>query len=536
MTAPATREFATLAPGEVRELILSVFRAGLQQRINPETGVLFTEDEIARATQPGSRWWIQAQADDDYGQGEQRRALFLADQLQIDRASTAWLEQYHGPLWTPEGRLTASYATGVVRVVAPEGTTVLGSTTLPDLGAHWARNTAGSKFQVLETTVVPSAGYVDVDVSAMDAGAAGNVVDTGDVLTWGNRDPSMTTTCVAVEDFGGGANIETDAEWAARMLSNIRYRPGGGNSAQQRGWARKSSSAVDDAFVYPCAFAAGSTLIAITEKRAERVGPTRRIPTSSVLDAAIAYLTPPGSPVQPAPPRVLVTGVLSQPCALVVGLQMSRGVAGGWSDATPFPSYDPASEQYFPYVYTVTDQRDITLRCPDDTAPDWWPEGTVLSGSAAPRLMLWCETESRFEELQISSIEHVTGSGGQFYRVLLSVAPSFTMADVYEHPVCPYTTQHATIAAQLQAYFDSRGPGEVVAATDLRAGRCVRFPPVAEERPYRVDADAAEWVREATWAAAASLLYIDAQTPDIAGDMSLGPYMLTLGRAGVYPL
>ena len=97
MTAPAEREFRTFERGEIRDLILAHFRAGLRGRTNPETGEQFTADEIARATRPGSRWYREATAIDDYGQADQRRAIYLADQLQIARASSAWLSSHHGP-------------------------------------------------------------------------------------------------------------------------------------------------------------------------------------------------------------------------------------------------------------------------------------------------------------------------------------------------------------------------------------------------------------------------------------------------------
>jgi len=83
----ADREFQVMARGYIRDrVILANFRSGLRSLRNPETGALFTEDEIARATQVGSRWWIEADAIDQLGQLDQRRAIYLSDQIRVERA------------------------------------------------------------------------------------------------------------------------------------------------------------------------------------------------------------------------------------------------------------------------------------------------------------------------------------------------------------------------------------------------------------------------------------------------------------------
>jgi hypothetical protein len=190
---------------------------------------------------------------------------------------------------------------------------------------------------------------------------------------------------------------------------------------------------------------------------------------------------------------------------------------------------------YMPYVTTVTTQQDITIRADGDVVREGWPEGTTLSGANAPRIMIWDSAKTEFEQLQVASIQHVSGSGGIYYRALLSSPPSFTMI-AYKHPICPFTTQHAAISAALRAYFDSRGPGELVASTDRRAGRCVRFPGAAEERPYLVGPDVATWVLEATCSSAASLGVLSLETPSLPADLTTGPRMLTQGEIGVYAL
>jgi hypothetical protein len=89
------REFAVFQRGEVRELELALFRNALRSQTNPDTGATFTEEEIAVATAKGSKKWVEADADDIVALTDQQRALWLADQVRIDRAGTSWLSHFY---------------------------------------------------------------------------------------------------------------------------------------------------------------------------------------------------------------------------------------------------------------------------------------------------------------------------------------------------------------------------------------------------------------------------------------------------------
>ena len=92
MTIATERAFVIFQRGQIRDEILAQFRIGLRALKNPETGVLFTEDETRRAVQQGGRFWREAEAIDLLGQSQQARALWLADQVRMDRASHSWLD------------------------------------------------------------------------------------------------------------------------------------------------------------------------------------------------------------------------------------------------------------------------------------------------------------------------------------------------------------------------------------------------------------------------------------------------------------
>jgi len=528
LQTPVDREFAVVARGWLRDrVVLANFREGLRQLLNPETGLPFTESEIQRATQPKSRWYNEAQAIDDYGQSEQRRAIYLADCLRIDRAPTKWLVDFHGRMWG-ESLLPATGGSGSVLVRGVSGTSVVGSTTLGDPTAHRARDDAGNMYQVLTGATVGADGTVSVQMMATGSGSATNPTE-GTTLTWTLRDPSMEPQATVSADFSGGTDRETDAEFASRLLARIRHAQGAGNDSQTRGWTRKSSNAVEDAFVYPCAFHAGSTLIAITQKRGNAVGPLGRFPSAGTLAAAIAHMTPPASAVYPTPPFVLVTPPVSQPANVVLRLEMARGSLSGWTDARPFPSYHAIT----PYVSAVTSLTDFVITCPGDATLPGQLAGTTLSGANAPAMMLWDRATSRYVRIMATSVQDL---GGNTFRVLCSgPVPALSVGFV----ICPDMARRDTVARAVEGYFDALGPGEVIDATgDVRGGRCVRFPLASEEKPFRAGALVATRVIEALGGSSsdAALASLSRTTPDYPAVLTAGPNMITLGTCGLYSL
>lgn len=526
-TPPADREFAVLERGEVRDdVILANWRAGLRDQVDPETGLPFSEEQIRRATAPRTRWHIEAQAIDDYAQAEQRRALFLSDQVRIERASTNWLANFHARLWGRQ-KLPATGGSGTVTVAATAGTIIAGSTTPGDPGAYVARDAAGNRYQVFQTVVTPSSGTATVTLAALSTGAATNP-EAGATLTWISRDPSMQPTCEVAADFSGGTDLETDADQASRIASGIRYKEGAGNDAQMRAWARAASNAVEDAFVYPCAFNAGSVLVAITQKRGTSTGPEGRIPSTGTLASVIAYMTPPGSPVVPTPPFVLVTPAVAEATDLVLRLTLPRGSASGYDDATPFPAYHATT----PAISAVASQTDFTLAAAGDATLPGQSALATLSGADAPQLMVWDEDSSAFVELNVASVEDL---GSSSYRVQLASAPSVTLAT--GQVVSPDLSRRAVIAQAVAAYFDERGPGDLFDITaDPRGARTVRFP--SDTFPARAGSEVAVRVIAALGGVGsdATLASISKTAPSYPSDLSTGPRLLTLGKLAVYLL
>jgi hypothetical protein len=134
MATPDERSFVVIQRGAIRDnIILATFRNELRSSVNPTTGIAFTEDEIARATGPGTRFYIEADAIDLFAMAAQQRALFFASQIDPRRANTQFLEQFHGALWLgPDSKLPATGASGEVRAKGSNGTIIPGSSTVGD--------------------------------------------------------------------------------------------------------------------------------------------------------------------------------------------------------------------------------------------------------------------------------------------------------------------------------------------------------------------------------------------------------------------
>jgi len=536
MTAPDERRFIVRPRGWIRDyVVLQVFRNHLRSLTNPDTGATFTEDEIALATQPGSRFYIEADSIDVLGQMWQRRGAWFADQVRPTRANTSFLEGYHGPLWLGEDpRLPAVGGSGSVSAVATAGSIFPGSANVPDPTgvAAVATDPNGYRYQVLATVTTPAGGVAELQMQGIDTGVVTNLeLDT--ILTWSSGQPvGAAATATVSEDpaFVGGYDVETDSELGARIERRIRHRAAAGNSAHFAAWAERSNVAVEVAFAYPCAFHAGSTLVAVLQKRGSTTGPTARTDASVGIMTAVAnYLTPPASPVVPERVHVLATKCNPQSSDLILRITMQKGAAGGWYDINPWPEYTASYPEVL--VTSVTSPTEF-----DVLAGTLLPGGVAsLSGANAPKMMAWDADTSRWELLDVNT---VTDNGSDSYTITLNTPTSIvTIAE--DVRISPYTNQLDSIAEAVEAYFDELGPGEVVdLSTDSRAARTARYPKPTSYYPYRAGQVVLARLIEALGGATADaeLTDISRSEPDLPGDMSDGPNIVVLGHLSIFTL
>jgi uncharacterized phage protein gp47/JayE len=524
LAAPADREWTINRRGELREAQLRDFREGLRLQIDPETRQLFTESVIRQVTAKGSRFWTHAEAIDLLLLGVERRDEWFAQQLHIDRAGTAFLESYHSKTWD-EARLPAFGGSGNAAATGIAGTTWQGSTTVPDDFAQVALDPASNRYQVLVTAVADGSGAATVTLVGIDGGDETNPA-AGTILKWVSPPPGSAPELTVLATFRGGLDAETDAALAKRIIDRLRHKPASGNWSHIRSYARAASVSVEDAFVYPCAFHAGSELVAVTQKRGDAAGPLARIPEVGVLAAVTAALVPPGSVLVPGRVHVVVVPPVPQSTNLVVQLAQPLGSVAGFTDIEPFPAVNGSTACA---ITTVTTQLDFRITA---SGAGQLPQGA--SSATDVHVMVWVATTSSFESLAVAS---VTDLGAGIYRVQLVTPPAHTLA--VGDWVSPDMTRRDVLAAAVSTYFDSLGPGEVIdLATDERGSRAYRNPVPSEEYPQRAGQGVVSIVSEAlgTPIADATLASVSAATPTLPIDPVLGPSLLVAGRFGVYAL
>jgi len=524
-TLPASsaleRAFPTFDRGVNREDILRSYRYALRKLTNPDTGLPFSEADIAAAVSSQSRWYVEADAIDLVLLAGQNRALWLADQVRLDRASFGWLQTYHGGLWG-ETPLPATGGSGTATGSAVAFTPFVGSTVIPDAAAVQATDPAGKKYQVLFSTAATAGGTVTLTFKGVDTGPDTNPAP-GTVLTYSQNKPlGAQPTCTVATQFTGGALAETSAEFAARIAARIRHKPASGNNAHFRSWATVASVAVEDAFVYACALHAGTVLVAATQKRGSIAGPAARVPSIGTLTDLTAYLVPPASPVVPAVPLVVVVPVVQQPADMVLSLSMPLGTTSGWTDPDPWPTQAGGVATLISAVTTQTQFRITTSG------------GGLPSGITAPSLMAWDEAASAWETLDVQS---VTLFAPGVYDVVLNSAPTMTL--VGGQAISPDAGRADTISDAITAYFDSLGPGEVVdLTTDSRAHRAFRYPQPTEEYPQRAGSSVTNYLHDALKSTLADsvLEACTAGTPVVPASPLSGPALVVAGVVGIYPL
>jgi hypothetical protein len=511
----------------MRELQLAFLRNGLREIPDPDTGLDFTEDTLRLATQPGSRFFVEADAIDLALMGGAMRAEFFAQQVRIDRAGTSWLRGYHFPLWG-EQYLPGSGGVGTVLATGTPGTTWLGSTTVPDAAATYGRDPAGNRFQVLVDATADADGEALVTLGGIDTGDETNLA-VGTVIRWANppggSDPEAT---VDSNDFAGGNPPESDADASDRLSSRVRHKPAAGNAAQFRAWAREASVSVEDAFVYPTALQAGSVVVVPTKKRGSTAGPSARMPDFGVLSVVSEYLVPPASPVVPPQADVRVMAPTTEASDLVLALNLLKGSTVGWADPEPFPQTQGASPVR---VTTVTTQLNWRITC--------GAAGELPGGATGPlagvSLMIWDVPTSRFIELDVATVEDL---GAGVYRVILNTPPAGHTVALDDY-VSPLTERREAIAEAVEAYFDSLGPGELIDLdNDPRGATAFRRPATSEEYPSRAGQSVITFIADALGSALAdsTLDTISVTAPDVPADPLDGPEMLILGKLGLLPL
>jgi uncharacterized phage protein gp47/JayE len=129
-------------------------------------------------------------------------------------------------------RLQGALAVGIARFTGPVGQVILGGTVVTTLGPNQLRYTTDTDL------TIPIGGIGDVPATATNVGATYNI-PSGAVQILEVSMPGITVTNPG--PFSGGADIEDDNTYRARILEFVRDPPNGSNPAQYRKWARDNA-------------------------------------------------------------------------------------------------------------------------------------------------------------------------------------------------------------------------------------------------------------------------------------------------------
>jgi uncharacterized phage protein gp47/JayE len=524
------RFFDVPAAGAERDKMLEHYRAILRTswlgRYDPAVKRVVTEEDIQAATQEGSRWFAQFYSLDLALLAVHAKAGVLADQAFARRATSGALALHGERRGLP--RLGAVGATLYAEARATPGALFVGSTTIPDPAAAYATDSAGLTYQVLYNVTTPANGIAGSDAASplilvgVDTGERTNL-PAASTLQWvGNQPLSAVKAFTTTLDGSGGTDLETENEWSQRIADDDAHPSESGNGAHVRRWARETSVAVEDGFVYSCAKYAGTDVVCITQKRGRQSetapkGPLARVPSAGTLARVRARLVPPGSPVSPERGVRYVTAPQTTYVDMSIGLALPRGRGLGWRDTRPFPTWEGSAA----VISGVTSQTLFEL------------DSDAELPSATPKLMVWRRSISRWEELLVSSV--VTAGAG-LWDVTLSAAPTHTLA-VGDY-ISPATRSPLLLAQAVERYFDSLGPGEVVdLEADTRAPRAARFPDPIERFPQRAGSPVITTIQNTLPGAVTTgeLLATSSTLPTLPSDPTDGPRLLVCGKIAVYP-
>lgn len=188
----------------------------------------------ADATVPNSRTRAFAEAMANLTHDNDVHLDYVARMMMPDTAEGEFADRW-GNIWLPDGRKPASYAGGSITVTGSAGAAVPAGSELVAAAYDQSGNPATVRFQTTRgvTLVTTSA---TVPVTAIDAGALGNL-DEGARVAFSTAIAGVDgSAVVAAPGFAGGADQESDRDYVARYIDRIQQPPHGGNRNDYVQW------------------------------------------------------------------------------------------------------------------------------------------------------------------------------------------------------------------------------------------------------------------------------------------------------------
>ncbi|SDO75909.1 Uncharacterized phage protein gp47/JayE [Rhodoferax sp. OV413] len=152
---------------------------------------------------------------------------WLIRQAWPDTAEKEFLDA-HGARWGVT-RTAAAKASGSVLFIGTDGKVVPAGTVV--------QRSDGAQYATFADVTI-AAGQATATVTAVVAGQAGNA-STGVALALASPIDGVNSSAVATTALAGGAEVEEDEPYRARILAKIRKPPQGGADFDYEGWAKE---------------------------------------------------------------------------------------------------------------------------------------------------------------------------------------------------------------------------------------------------------------------------------------------------------
>lgn len=412
---------------------------------------------VAGITNPdvsyGTDHYIIGEAIGKLAELAQFNAIAAADAQMIDTATGTDLYRlagFYGLSLKPAGG-----SSGFITFSSSNSVAVIAGSQLLD--------NSGLKYQV--ATGGTYANGALIPITSVDTGLGTNL-STGSSLRWVAAPLfSAPTALVASPGLAGGVEAETDDQLRTRVLTRLRNPPGGGNWSQFAQLAMNSSTAVQQAFIYP-AYNGPSTVQVAVVGSVTATSKSRQVPAltvSGVVNPAVQAGVFEGM-------SLITTSAVNQIINVSIGLALPAavsasppGVGGGWTDGQPFPVN---ASQGYANVTTVNSTTSIQL------ASDVPPTVGVTK-------VCWLSKDDW--TLRTATVTATSGSSPYTIRLDTPFVSVNGVSIAVGDYVFPCSVNALTYVNALLSYFASMGPGQIL---NPASSSVTALFPFAYRRPF----------------------------------------------------
>lgn len=334
-------------------------------------------------------------------------------------------------------------ATGYLAVVASVGG---GTVFFGDVGIE--PNT-GLRYKCLATALYLNG--ASVPVGGIDTGTATNM-PPGTVIQWTSPRPGIgpNATVVAQADgsgLKGGAPIEDDDSYAARIAQKRANPPASGNTADILAQVLKTPGVpVEAVWAWPAMLGTGTVAVAFTVR--PQTGGSR-IPNGAQIGLVLGNL----QAAFPGDDGIFVANIAAENVTQVLKVSWAAG-ATPWADAVPWPPYVSASKV-------------AVLASPAPTTTTF-RLSTATPGTTAPQvgqtIAVFDQPNAAFRKKRILTVAVVVA--GQTWDIVCDTtnnATDLSYVPLTGQPISPWSDSLNLLVVPVTGYYATLGPGEMMA-------------------------------------------------------------------------